>query len=156
MNSLRFSDCVVFVTSTIKMKKSLLLGAIAIVGFALNTNAQTVKQTEITSIDNSLNTVLKLTPINFSYDKDWAGKLKLSTQKQAGFAVEEVAKVAPELVVNQQKTYTAGKNSTKTATVPVVDYETLIPLLVGSIKEQQLQIEALKKEISTLRSAKSK
>ena len=99
------------------MKKSLLLGAIAIVGFALNTNAQTVKQTEITSIDNSLNTVLKLTPINFSYDKDWAGKLKLSTQKQSGFAVEEVAKVAPELVVNQQKTYTAGKNSTKTAHV---------------------------------------
>jgi len=60
------------------------------------------------------------------------------------------------LVVNQQKTYTAGKNSTKIATVPVVDYETLIPLLVGSIKEQQLQIEALKKEISLLRSAKSK
>jgi len=138
------------------MKKSLLLGALAIVGLALNTNAQTVKQTEITSINNSLNTVLKLTPINFSYDKDWASKLKLSTQKQSGFAVEEVAKVAPELVVNQQKTYTAGKNSTKTATVPVVDYETLIPLLVGSIKEQQLQIEALKKEISQLRSAKSK
>lgn len=143
-------------SSTIKMKKSLLLGAIAMVGFALNTNAQTVKQTEITSIDNSLNTVLKLTPVSFSYDKDWASKLKLNTQKQAGFAVEEVAKVAPELVVNQQKTYTAGKNSTKTATVPVVDYETLIPLLVGSIKEQQKQIEALKKEISTLRSAKSK
>ena len=138
------------------MKKSLLLGALAIVGLALNTNAQTVKQTEITSINNSLNTVLKLTPINFSYDKDWASKLKLSTQKQSGFAVEEVAKVAPELVVNQQKTYTAGKNSTKTATVPVVDYETLIPLLVGSIKEQQLQIEALKKEINQLRSAKSK
>jgi len=77
----------------IKMKKSLLLGAIAMVGFALNTNAQTVKQTEITSIDNSLNTVLKLTPINFSYDKDWAGKLKLSTQKQSGFAVEEVRKL---------------------------------------------------------------
>ena len=138
------------------MKKSLLLGAIAMVGFALNTNAQTVKQTEITSINNSLNTVLKLTPINFSYDKDWADKLKLSTQKQSGFAVEEVAKVAPELLVNQQKTYTAGKNSTKTATIPVVDYETLIPLLVGSIKEQQLQIEALKKEVNQLRSAKSK
>lgn len=138
------------------MKKTLLLGAMAMVGFALNTNAQTVKQTEITSIDNSLNTVLKLTPINFSYEKDWASKLKLNTQKQSGFAVEEVAKVAPELVVNQQKTYTAGKNSTKTATVPVVDYETLIPLLVGSIKEQQLQIEALKKEISQLKSAKSK
>ena len=138
------------------MKKLLLLGAIAMVGFALNTNAQTVKQTEITSIDNSLNTVLKLTPVNFSYDKDWAGKLKLSTQKQSGFSVEEVSKVAPELVVNQQKTYTAGKNSTKTATVPVVDYETLIPLLVGSIKEQQLQVEALKKEINQLRSAKSK
>jgi len=137
-----------------KMKKSLLLGAIAIVGFALNTNAQTVKQTEITSIDNSLNTVLKLNPVNFSYDKDWAGKLKLNSQKQSGFAVEEVAKVAPELVINQQKTYTAGKNSTKTATVPMVDYETLIPLLVGSIKEQQLQIEALKKEISTLRKSK--
>lgn len=136
------------------MKKSILLGAIAMVGFALNTNAQTVKQTEITSINNSLNTVLKLTPVNFSYEKDWATKLRLSTNKQAGFAVEEVEKVAPELIVNQQKKYTAGKNSTKTATVPVVDYETLIPLLVGSIKEQQQQIEALKKEINTLRKSK--
>jgi len=138
------------------MRKSLLLGVMAMFGFALNINAQTVKQTEITSINNSLNTVLKLTPVNFSYDKDWAAKLKLNTQKQSGFAVEEVEKIAPELIVNQQKTYAAGKNSTKTATVPVVDYETLIPLLVGSIKEQQLQIEALKKEISLLRSAKSK
>lgn len=134
------------------MKKSLLLGAIALFGFAINTNAQTVKQTEITSINNSLNTVLKLTPVNFSYEKDWATKLKLNAQKQAGFAVEEVEKVAPELIVNQQKIYTSGKNNTKTATVPVVDYETLIPLLVGSIKEQQQQIEALKKEISTLKS----
>lgn len=139
-----------------QMKKSLLLGAIALFGFALNTNAQTVKQTEITSINNSLNTVLKLTPVNFSYEKDWATKLKLNTQKQAGFAIEEVEKVAPELVVNQHKIYTSGKNSTKTATVPVVDYETLIPLLVGSIKEQQQQIEALKKEIRALKSAKAK
>jgi hypothetical protein len=138
------------------MKKSFLIGAIAMVGFALNSNAQTVKQTEITSIDNSLNTVLKLTPVNFSYDKEWAGKLKLNTQQQAGFAVEEVEKVAPELIVNQQRTYTAGKNSTRTATVPVVDYETLVPLLVGSIKEQQAQIEALKREISLLKSGKSK
>lgn len=136
------------------MKKSLFLGAIAMVSFALHTSAQTVKQTEIVAINNSLNTVLKLTPVNFSYEKDWAAKLKLNGQKQNGFAVEEVEKVAPELVVNQQKTYTAGKNATKTATVPVVDYETLIPLLVGSIKEQQLQIEALKKEISTLRKSK--
>ncbi len=136
------------------MKKSLLLSAIAMFSVALHTSAQTVKQTEITSINNSLNTVLKLTPINFSYEKDWATKLKLNTQKQNGFAVEEVEKVAPELVVNQQKTYTSGKNATKTATVPMVDYETLIPLLVGSIKEQQLQIEALKKEISALRKSK--
>jgi hypothetical protein len=136
------------------MKKSLFLSALAIISFALTTTAQTVKQTEITSINNSLNTVLKLTPINFSYEKDWATKLKLNTQKQNGFAVEEVEKVAPELVVNQQKTYTAGKNATKTATVPMVDYETLIPLLVGSIKEQQLQIEALKKEIDSLKKSK--
>jgi len=136
------------------MKQSLLLGAIALFGFALNSNAQTIKQTEITSINNSLSTVLKLTPVNFSYEKDWATKLKLNTQKQAGFVVEEVEKIAPELIVNQQKIYTSGKNSTKTATVPIVDYETLIPLLVGSIKEQQQQIEALKKEISTLKSAR--
>lgn len=138
----------------VQMKKSFLLGAIAMIGFALNANSQTVKQTEITSIDNSLSTVLKLTPVNFSYDKDWAAKLKLGTEKQAGFAIDEVAKVAPELVVNQQKTYSTGKNSIKTAAVPVVDYETLIPLLVGSIKEQQLQIEALKREVNMLRKSK--
>jgi Chaperone of endosialidase len=138
------------------MKRTLLFTAIAVFGLAVKSNAQTVKQTEVTSITNSLNTVLKLTPVNFSYEKNWAEKLKLNTQKQNGFAVEEVEKVAPELIVNQQKSYTAGKNNTKTAIVPTVDYEVLIPLLVGSIKEQQAQIEALKKELNVLKSEKSK
>ncbi len=44
----------------------------------------------------------------------------------------------------------------KNATITKVDYESLIPLLVASIKEQQQQIEALKRELKTLKSQNAK
>ena len=61
-------------------------------------------------------------------------------------------KVLPALVTKTAKDYSSGKNSFRSATVSKVDYESLIPLLVGSIKEQQEQIEQLKKEINVLKS----
>ena len=137
------------------MNKILSLIAIAIIGFTIEVNAQTLKQSKIEPITNSLATIVKLDPVNFSYDKNWLEKLQLKST-QSGFNVEEVAKVNPKLVINQQLNYNEGKNTNKTAVVQKVDYEMLIPMLVGSIKEQQQQIEALKAEISALKSKGAK
>lgn len=132
-----------------------MLIATAIIGVSMQVNAQTIKQSNITPITNSLATIIKLDPVNYSYEKNWLDKLSLKST-HSGFIAEELIKINPQLIVNQQLNYIAGKNNTKTAVVQKVDYEILIPMLVGSIKEQQQQIEALKAEISALKSKSAK
>lgn len=137
------------------MKQTISVIAIAMMGFVAKTNAQTVKQTNVTPITNALSTVVKLEPVNFSYEKDWLQKLNLKPS-QSGFNVDQLAQVNPRLVVNQSLNYNEGKNNNKTAVVQKIDYEVLIPMLVGSIKEQQEQIDALKAELNSLRSKTAK
>lgn len=137
------------------MKRTILIVAIAISAFAIQLNAQTIQQTNIIPINSALNTVVQLQPIQFSFEKDWAQKLKLPTSR-SGFNIANLRTTNPELIVNQYLNYTSGKNNNQTAIVQQVDYDTLIPLLVGSIKEQQAQIEALKAEINTLKTKSAK
>ncbi|TKC13158.1 hypothetical protein FA048_05965 [Pedobacter polaris] len=137
------------------MKRTISLIAIAMMGFVAQTNAQTVKQANITPITNSLSTIVKLDPISFTYDKDWLQKLNLKPS-QSGFNIEQLTKINPQLVVNQQLNYNEGKNNNRTVVVQKVDYEMLIPMLVGSIKEQQQQIDALKAELRALKSKTAK
>jgi hypothetical protein len=137
------------------MKQTISVIAIAMMGFVAKTNAQTVKQTNVTPITNALSTVVKLEPVNFTYEKDWLQKLNLKPS-QSGFNVEQLSQVNPKLVVNQSLNYNEGKNNNKTAVVQKVDYEVLIPMLVGSIKEQQQQIDALKAELNILKGKAAK
>ena len=137
------------------MNRILSLIAVAIMGLTMQVNAQTIKQAKIEPITNSLATIVDLNPIYFSYDKNWLEKLRLKPS-QSGFNIEELAKTNPSLVVKKQLNYNEGKNINKTAIVEKVDYEILIPMLVGSIKEQQQQIDALKAEINLLKSKSSK
>lgn len=138
------------------MKLKISLIAIAMIGFGVNANAQTVSQTNIAPITDALTTVVKLQPITFNYDQNWIEKLKMKSNSQSGFDLESLAKTVPGLIVNEQLNYNSGKNNTKTAVVQKVNYEALVPLLVGSIKEQQQQIEALKAELQTLKRQKAK
>lgn len=137
------------------MKRTILIVAIAMSAFVIQLNAQTIQQTNITPINNALNTVVQLQPIQFSFEKDWAQKLKLPASR-SGFNIANLQTTNPELIVNQYLNYTSGKNNNQTAIVQQVNYDTLIPLLVGSIKEQQAQIEALKAEINTLKTKSAK
>lgn len=132
------------------MKRTILIVAIAMSAFAIQLKAQTIKQTNITPINNALTTVVQLQPVQYSFEKDWAQKLKLQTP-QSGFDIADLQKTNPNLIVNQYLNYTSGKNNNQTAVVQQVNYDTLIPLLVGSIKEQQAQIEALKAELNALK-----
>jgi Tfp pilus assembly protein PilN len=123
---------------------------------SLTIKAQEVVQNNIKPINNALELVSKLEPISFNYDKVWAEKLKLSSNLLYGFDGASAKANVPSLVKAQSKDYSAGKNAYKSATLTKVDYESLIPLLVGSIKEQQQQIDQLKKEIKSLKAQASK
>lgn len=139
------------------MKRAISLSfAVFLISASLKISAQEVAQTNIQPINNSVSVVTQLQPVSFNYDKQWADKLKISGKSQFGFVTADVQKVLPALVTKTAKDYSSGKNSFRSATVSKVDYESLIPLLVGSIKEQQEQIEQLKKEINALKSRNTK
>jgi hypothetical protein len=130
--------------------------AVLLIAAALKINAQEVVQNNVKPIENALIQVTKLQPVSFNYDKAWAEKLKLSVKPQYGFVGADAKAAVPSIVSVQAKDYTSGKNAFKTAIITKVDYESLIPLLVASIKEQQQQIEALQRELSALKSQSAK
>ncbi|WP_316832488.1 tail fiber domain-containing protein [Pedobacter aquatilis] len=139
------------------MKRAISLTfAVFLISASLKINAQEVAQTNVQPINNSISLVSQLQPVSFNYDEKWAEKLKLSNKPQMGFVAADVQKVLPSLVKQQAKDYPSGKNAFRSATIATFDYESLIPLLVGSIKEQQQQIEQLKREIETLKSRNTK
>ncbi|QNN42209.1 tail fiber domain-containing protein [Pedobacter roseus] len=130
--------------------------AVLLAAASLKISAQEVVQNNIKPVENALSRVTKLEPVSFNYNKTWAEKLKLSARPQYGFIGADAKTAVPEIVSVQSKDYPAGKNAFKSATITKVDYESLVPLLVASIKEQQQQIEELKREISTLKSQNTK
>lgn len=81
----------------------------------------------ITPIKNPLKKILGLVGVNF--------KWKSNKQKSLGVIAQEVEKIIPEIV---------GRSNTGMKTV---QYDSLIPLLIEAIKEQQIQIDELRKKI---------
>lgn len=117
---------------------------------------QEIAQTNVQPINNALAMVTKLEPVSFNYDKTWVEKLKLPSTSQYGFVGADAKTAVPSVVAVEAKQYLAGKNAFNAATLTKVDYERLLPLLVASIKEQQAQIEELKRELSSLKSQNAK
>lgn len=107
-------------------------------------------------LTNSLSYLDKLEPISFEYDKNHADKLKLPSGKQYGFNAEDVQKVLPGIVKSQKKMVPAGKNAFKTTEIKDVEMESLIAILVASVKEQQAEIEKLKADLQSLKSMTAK
>ena len=128
--------------------------AVFFVAASFSLSAQEVAQNNVKPVNNSLEKVSKLQPVSFTYDENWAEKLKLSKNTQLGFVGADAKTAVPEIVKVQAKDYVSGKNAYKTATLTKVDYESLIPLLVGSIQEQQKQIDELKRGLQSLKTQK--
>ncbi|WP_231458992.1 MULTISPECIES: tail fiber domain-containing protein [unclassified Pedobacter] len=135
------------------MKRAISL-AVFFVAASFSLSAQEVVQNNVKPLNNSLEMVSKLQPVSFNYDKAWAEKLKLPSTPQYGFVGSDAKAAVPSVVAVQAKQYAAGKNAFNSATMTKVDYERLIPLLVGSIKEQQQQIDDLKRELQLLKTQK--
>lgn len=129
--------------------------ALISMGFAWKAEAQQLTdaaiKTNINPIENPLKLVRSLQPLSFEYNTSQYRHLKLPTGTRYGFIAEDFQRVMPGLVYNKPYTYMAGKNSTRNASIKSIDMESLIPVLIASIKEQQAQIDQLKAEIELLK-----
>jgi len=121
--------------------------------------AQKINENELKvnvgKISNSTEQLKKLEPVTFKYDVDKFKHLKLPAGSQYGFLASNVQPEFPNMVYEASKIYNSGKNNSKVAKYHEVQTENLIPVLVAAIKEQQMQIDVLTKEINLLK-AKSK
>jgi len=108
-------------------------------------------KTNITNISSSLGKIKKLRPVEF----DW---LTNRDKHEYGFIAQEIQEVAPMLVSEHNAVGDTKKFLQKldgTNTNKSVDYAKLTVLLVDAMKEQQEQIDELKKEIKELKNGSS-
>ena len=110
-----------------------------------------VVQKKIAAIENPVQNLVQLEPGVFEYDQRLSKQLKLPQGKYYGFTLAEIEAVFPELIKHTTRTYMFGKNTYRTATVKTVDMESLIPVLVASVKQQQQEIEQLKRALQELK-----
>ena len=104
--------------------------------------------------DLGLETLLNMRPISFKWKDE-----NIDTKTHIGFIAQELEKVIPAMVYldsdfNQSNEVRSDleKNSDKpTPNYMSISYSELIPVTVKAIKEQQTQIESLKKENNQLR-----
>lgn len=93
----------------------------------------------IVPLSSALDKVKKLTGVTFDWrQKEFSG-MKFSSGKQIGFIAQDVEPIIPELVTTDANGYKG------------ISYEKFVPVLVEAIKEQQKEIDFLKKEIEILK-----
>ena len=95
---------------------------------------------DINNMGNVLDQVLQLEPKTYHYNDN-----EKDEPLTFGFIAQEVEKVFPELV-----------NTKEESGMKAIAYENFSVIAIQAIKEQQKQIEELKKEINELRSHKTK
>jgi hypothetical protein len=98
-------------------------------------------KTNITPIANPLQKVLALRGVNFNWNTTAFPQKMFSDKRTLGFIAQEVEKVLPEIV--QTENTTEGYKS--------VQYDKVVALLVEAMKEQQKQINQLKKQVKQLK-----
>jgi hypothetical protein len=100
-------------------------------------------KTNITPIANPLQKVLALRGVHFNWNTSAFPQRMFSDKRTLGFIAQEVEKILPEIV--QTENTAEGYKS--------VQYDKVVALLVEAIKEQQKQINQLKKQVKKLRRA---
>lgn len=144
------------------MRKQLKVLSLGLLGLTVwnGLSAQTLTdqeiKTNVQAISQPLQKISALEPRVFEYNTARYTHLSLPKGTQYGFMTENVEKVLPGSIQTTRYAYMKGKNSYSHAVVKNTDMQSLIPLLVASIKEQQSQIDALKAEVERLKAAVGK
>jgi hypothetical protein len=123
--------------------------------FTASASAQQINDRDLkknaTPVTNSLSYITRLQPVSYEYNREAFKQLNLPGGKQLGFISDNVQQVYPAAIRKQNNWFMAGKNNQRAVTTSQVDLEQLVPLLVGAVKEQQAEIEALKLEVQKLK-----
>ena len=134
---------------------SSLLIIVSILTVSTSANAQQISDKNLKKntapVTNSLSYITQLQPVTYEYNQDAFKQLHLPSGKQFGFITDDVKQVFPSAISKQNSWVAMGKNNQRAITTSQVDLEKLVPLLVGAVKEQQAEIEALRLEVQQLR-----
>ena len=103
-------------------------------------------KTKIENLDDGLNTILKIRPVEFEYSKKYQKYNKGYEGKKRGFIAQEVKEVLPDMVNIIEET--VGKEIIKD--FHLLSNSDFTPILVKAIQEQQQIIENQKAAISLL------
>jgi hypothetical protein len=104
-------------------------GNLTIAGTLTEQSALKYKE-NIFSIEDTLETVLKLRPVKYN--------IKGEEKVEIGLIAEEVHELIPELIKYNSENE-----------IDSISYTRLAAVLIGAIKEQQIQINKLKEQIET-------
>ena len=118
----------IFITPADKVNDVLIQSNLVVEGAIYNPSDLNLKK-NIMPLTNNQDKLLQLNPVDFSFEKD------LTNKKHYGLIAQDVEKIYPELVSNNQ----AGYKS--------VNYIELIPLMLSQIKSMQEEINELKSKI---------
>lgn len=100
---------------------------------AFNTSSDRRLKTNIENLGYGLGEIMALQPSRYNW------KTTPDKDKQLGLIAQDVKKVVPEIVSGDEVNGTLS-----------INYTALIPVLINAVKEQQTQIEELKKKIEFL------
>ena len=93
-------------------------------------------KTNIVSLKNATQTVLKLNPVSFNWRNQLASTNRKSSAKELGFIAQEVETVLPEVVVEDEEGH------------KLINYSAIIPVLTSSIKEDMEEHPVLTLDIA--------
>ncbi|TAG30431.1 MAG: T9SS C-terminal target domain-containing protein [Sphingobacteriia bacterium] len=102
---------------------------------------------EIKTESVALTKLMQLRPVNYLMKIEEMAEMNLSKGLQHGFIAQEVEVIFPEMVTAIIHPNTDPKSKEKLE-FKGVNYTMLIPLLTKAIQEQQVQIEALQKQLT--------
>ncbi len=102
----------------------------------------------VSEVNNALEKLKKLEPITFEYNTDKYKQLNLEKGMQYGFMADKFRSVFPEIVYNRHIPYMYAKNQNRDMVIQKMDTESLIPVLVASIKELEAEVAKLKTELN--------
>jgi len=117
---------------------------------------------DIEPLENALDKILQLQGVSFNWKEDlWPEKAQENPNGEIGVIAQDVEKVVPEVVrefeiIPNAPVFDDPDLATKTQKMMIkgVKYENLVALLIEGMKEQQQQIEDLKKRIADLEQTK--
>jgi hypothetical protein len=105
-------------------------------------------KTGIAPLENAVEHLMKLKPAAYQYKTEAFQSMALPKGEQMGLIADELKQVFPSLValMVQPPQYNADRTEQISPEVEFegVNYQGLIPVLIGAIQEQQKQIEELK------------